>query len=278
MSHGFSPTIGWLINREYLAYERQENNLLSALEHLDIPFQIVSACQDPVWTLAPVDIVMVLGGIRFVRESLRRNLHAEINLQPLFGTDLHALKDYAWKLPSEYQLNSDMHLKTLFQLQRKQYSHSVFVKPDHALKIRDAKGVHPSQWNAWLEECARKSISPSALFWISDLRDISVEFRVALSRNGIVDYSSYLIKGESCEHNAVMSDSEFLMLNDIAQSICENWLFDDELIMLDVARVSDGLKIIECNAVSSSGWYGLNHLKMILAVHESLISKFKLDL
>lgn len=268
------PTIGWLIQHEYLAYERQSDAIVTSLFSSGIPVQVVSGHQDPIWKLPTVDVVMVLGGIRFVRDALRRNVHLETNLQPLFGTDLHAFKDYIWKIPREHQLNVSMQLKPIFQLQQEQYEQSVFVKPDHSLKIRDATVVHPSQWTEWFAECNRKSISPSTLFWICDTKHISAEFRVALDRNGIIDYSSYMLSGEPCEHNEPMNNYETTILNNITQSICKNWLFDDDVIMLDVARVPEGLSVIECNAVSSSGWYGLNHQKIIQSVHSALLSKF----
>lgn len=274
---------GWLISREYLAYERQEMAICDILKQLGTPYQLVSNTQDPLWELEPVDGIMVLGGIRFVREALRCNQFSSQQLKqplmPMFGSDLHALHSYLFKIPQHDRLNRHMQLKTLFQLREEPLPEQpVFIKPDHSLKSMDAMVVSPPLWSEWFALAARRQLQPGSLFWLSPVIAIQDEFRVALSQHdGIVSSSCYMHNGEPADSEEAMTSPELTELDRIIQGVLQNWQFDDAMIMLDIARTSMGIKVVECNAVSSSGWYGLSLPAMIEAVHQCLALQIAQD-
>lgn len=272
------PQIGWMIQHAYLRHERQVECLVETLRARNTPVCLISDTQDPVWPAheqAP-DVFMVLGGIRFVRDALRRNT-AGMALQAFFGEDLHAWRTYVWKLPRPDVLNKDAELRTLYQLKHTpKLKHPTFIKPDHSLKIRDACVVKPLHMTEWLAECERKSIPESTLFWLSQPQVILAEFRVAVSKTmGIVDLSCYANDGEPTDEDIKLPFSDRIKLQDIVSKLQENWLFDDEMIMLDVCRTLDTFQIVECNAISSSGWYGLNVPRMIDAIEIHLQARWR---
>ncbi len=259
--HCFAPKVGWILHEHYLQHEPEGAAICAALEALMIPYQIVpwQRARDTVftWQQEPVDIIGTLGTIGFT-QSFHRSYQGP-ELYPFFTTQVQYYSRYQHLLPADALLNSRGYLLPFGEIRRRPPADvvglfggdSVFMRPDCALKLREAERVDSTgliNWVRYGERVARTD--DHELFWLFEPRPISTEIRYIVCAGNVVAASQYML-GDKISHCARVSEQATAFARSLARAIdlC------DPVYVLDLALSEGCWKAIEINAFSTSGLY-----------------------
>ena len=129
----------------------------------------------------------------------------------------------------------------------------IFVRPNSAKKVFDGQIVD-------LEEVDK--VSPDwgdQLAVISSPKDILGEWRFAVTKDEILGFSLYRYQGNFTTISSCPPD-----MLDYVKNICKQIPWTDPAITIDIAQLKDlSFKVIECNALSTSGLYAMKPEKIV---------------
>lgn len=252
---------------------------LSAIEKMAIGKAVIGLRREGVRVIAvernelvslkeePEGCWIAFGFIPFIREARRHLSH-----QPLayFSEDRFYYSRYAHKLPKGVMLNEPglfLPCKTLvgqaqaitdwFKGER------VFIRPDSGSKVFTGVDV-------FLPELAREihdlqsvsSLTDDTMVFVAPYRLINAEYRVFIVNREVVSASQYSFSGETS--GDVGED-----VLDLAGVIASHRWQIDVAYSCDIAVTPNGLRVIELNAGSTSGFYACDAKKVISAMMES---------
>jgi hypothetical protein len=112
-----------------------------------------------------------------------------------------------------------------------------------------------------LEESSMSTLGPNDRIVIAPLRKIYSETRFYVVDGEVITGSSYKIGMKVMYSNEVPQ-----FIKDFAQKMVDHWQ-PDRAFVLDVADTDDGLKVIEINAINSSGFYAIDMGKYVNAIN-----------
>lgn len=112
----------------------------------------------------------------------------------------------------------------------------------------------------------------STEIWIAPPQNIFKEWRLFIVDDQIISASKYLEQGELNESATDIPDE---MLT-FAKARIEEYRLANIYVM-DIAQVTDGFKIIECNCFNGTGFYNHDIEKIVVTVNAFLRSKNKIN-
>lgn len=167
-------------------------------------------------------------------------------------------------------LNQD-HLYCSFQDLKDDYDyyydlfkrHDLFIRPNAGVKEFTGAVIRREHMMREIDAMEQMyNVSPQSMILISTPKKIYDETRFLIGNDNIIDYSRYQINGKHKIDNWASNEAiEFV--EDVLEKT--SWR-PDELFCIDVASTGSGIKIIELNSFSCSGWYGMNVEKVIQEV------------
>lgn len=221
-------------------------------------------------------LVGVWGSIRFVRETNKwlkgRDWFSS------FPSCLHFYHKYQHLVPDVIKLNTKNMMLPFASLKECDFawlqglagsSGNVFLRPDQALKVCEAESVSERNWSDWLSYTGRYTgVSDTSLFWLSKALDeeILCEYRCLVESGKVRSISSYGFKIEPKNEDL---DTE---LHRSASELASLIKLDEQAYIMDIAKTKEGFKVVELNALSTSGAYELNAASLAscwLALFES---------
>lgn len=182
--------------------------------------------------------------------------------------------EYTAYIPDEWLLNPDFIIlpyNSIYKytdLLKTEYPEGVFIRPNSPLKPFTGFSK-PCIYSA-LDEINSlyklEKFKPSELCVISGLKPVNpVEWRLWLVDTEVVTYAPY-----SWEEGDLPTTPSKSVI-DLGLKVAELMECHDNALVADIVETPDGPKVVELNAVSTSGWYkGLDSLKLV----ESLANLF----
>lgn len=165
-------------------------------------------------------------------------------------------------------LNPEVEIMTLKGVSELNFS--VFVRPLNEQKLFTGAVLRPETFQSWLETAKQRNsnLSPESIVCVSKPLEIIREWRV-LCFDGVPKLWSQYKDGESLKVVAEI-ESDALAF---ALEAAKHWV-PGELCTLDVAKTSDGYKIVEFNGIHCCGIYGIDPKRFVEEIDSFLIKKF----
>lgn len=280
-----SFNVHWLLDRDYLdiCYGSLDNEMTQALTALGVPFQIVH-WRSRVFTEGFVPssdenvVYGVVGSVAFCRDIAK--IIPLTNVYLLFPDEVKAYSTYAYMVDHELRLNKSGFMLSLGEMKNqgvsnlRQLSHcadGVFLKCDFGLKSAESEFIPWDKFDAWLGYTVEHTgCSLKSNFWLFPRQEINKEFRFAVVDGVIVTGCQYMDFSVGLDVNTPtlskdVPNGALVAANEIVKELS----IGDDSYVLDIAETSLGYYMVECNAISSSGWYMMDHKSLF----ESLGSK-----
>ncbi len=144
-----------------------------------------------------------------------------------------------------------------------------FIRPAKDNKIFTGKLYSIDEFKEWSEKILSSdfqsgftTLRPDTEVVIASPKKILQEYRLFIVDGKIVTSSLYKI-GSTPRYDSVV-DEDVLSFGSY---VISKWV-PDEAFVLDVARVEDGLKIVEINCINNSGLYACDSYKLVQALDE----------
>ncbi len=229
------------------------------------------------------DIIGVMGSIRYLRDAPQW-MPGNLKWFSMFTQELHYYHRYQHQIPTEMLLNGDGLMLPFAEIKRRGLekicaywdcpsTDGVFVRPDQALKVCEAEVVLPDTWEDWCRYREKHTgIDGTSLMWCAPVRSFDLECRCLVVNQRIESISSYHGLGV-VEPQCIDEQQEIIQA---ITPLLKNIELMDVAYMLDVARTSEGGKVIELNCLSSSGLYSLRPSAIASAWKTSLLHEFSL--
>lgn len=236
-----------------------ESNLIFALNHFGIPFELISP-SNPDFLRLILDTQsgnphIFMGGIR-TAINFYRNQSLKVQNEVSFSDFEWA--NYGWAL-GHNSLNRHHILTTVGQLLNDWWhiqacimpgKHGIFIKPNSSKKPFIAQVV--TAHDAAIE--ALKGLNPSTILMVSSAQIIKSEYRFVVGNGKILAGSQYM-DGP----NIKFSPQYPTELRDFAQKVVSeipDGIFQDPFYTIDVAIMEDGdFKVVEINSLFTADWY-----------------------
>jgi hypothetical protein len=264
------------------AYDPQNVTVLvelSAIEKMAIGKAVTSLRREGVRVLAverselealkkePEGCWIAFGFIRFIREARRHLAH-----QPLayFSEDRFYFSRYAHKLPRGVMLNEPGLFLPCAAVVNQAADISgwfgadrAFIRPDSGLKVFTGVDVSLTQLRQEVHALQQvSSLTDDTIIFVAPYRLIHTEYRVFIVNREVISASQYSFSGETS--GAVTQD-----VLDLAGVVAKHRWQIDVAYSCDIAVTDEGLRVVELNAGSTSGFYACDAKKVIKAMMES---------
>jgi hypothetical protein len=176
-------------------------------------------------------------------------------------------------------LNQD-HLFCTFQSLEDDYDYyydlfqhdDLFFRPNNGVKEFTGAVIKREHMKSELNAMKQMyQVSPQSMVLISTPKKIHDESRFLIGNDKIIDFSRYQVNGKHKEDQKLSKESIQFVRDVLKQS---TWR-PDELFCLDVATTDEGIKIIELNSFSCSGWYAMNTKNVIEKVSRIVSENYK---
>lgn len=127
-----------------------------------------------------------------------------------------------------------------------------WIKPNSGLKLFEARVIDRHSASEQLAELAGEGVDPTTLCLIAPTADILAEYRFVVADGKVIAGSQYLL-GKDIAHAPWGAIPEKAI--DLARlAAAADWV-PDRMFVVDVAKCPSGFKLIEYNALSTSGLY-----------------------
>jgi len=184
-----------------------------------------------------------------------------------YDPEKYTMQNYVqqWKsnlLNSDGQLIELGHVKNLISEPKQKW----FIRPNDDEKGFSGKLIEFTQLIDWIEKMDQldsPEINNQRKAWISRPQAIEKEWRLFIVNDRIVSSSRYMNKGEL---NIDPSDNPSEMISFANKRIAEYRL--DDVYVMDIAKVMDEYKIIECNCFNGTGFYEHDIPKIVSAINK----------
>jgi len=272
-----------ILDRDYLeiCYGSLENPMTQALLELNIPFQIVH-WRNRVFTegfeVQNDNVIYgVVGSVSFCR-NIGTILSSHVDMEKVFVLLPEQVKhysNYSYMVSPELRLNKSGFMLPLGEIINQGvdglkaitgYADGVFFKCDFGLKSAESEFVAWSDLHRWMEYTLNKTgASKESYFWLFPKKHILKEFRLAVINNKVVSACQYMDFKESKIY-PTLSNLVPKEVYVIAEQTINQMQIPDDTYILDIAETPEGFSMVECNAISSSGWYCMDHMSLMKAL------------
>ena len=150
----------------------------------------------------------------------------------------------------------------------------IFIRPNSGQKIFTGCVLRKDNFDSEILSLKQlTSISHDTLILVSPAQKIKSEYRIAVVNRDVVAASRYQLNGE-------ISLSKYAPLEviDTARKIAQNTWQPDIAYIVDIAVTDNGSKVLELNAISTSGLYMMNLPKMFKSWSDAAFSEFSGEL
>ena len=147
-----------------------------------------------------------------------------------------------------------------------------FVRPNHDGKEFAGRVLTFQELVEWSDKICKldlPDLNKETQIWISEPKAIEKEWRLFIVDNHIITASRYMYQGEL---SISSSDIPEEMLAFTRKLVAMYKLHD--VYVMDIAKVDDIFKLIECNCFNGTGFYDHNIEKVIKAVNEIIRKKY----
>lgn len=188
-------------------------------------------------------LVLAVGSVQFVRQLKQSKhfqdviMHDDVSFAASTWRDKLAgalLNEVGWVMP-------------VGEVESLLVSGEAFhIRPNAEDKAFHAKVFELASWN---EMRGEREVPADLECWVSPVKQIATEWRCWFIGGKLIEISQYRHDGQMSKLRGAPDD-----VIAFATHIGRTWLPVDCVVM-DIARTSDGLKVIEFNPIHSSGWY-----------------------
>lgn len=187
--------------------------------------------------------------------------------------DNEMFKVSTWIKERDDMLNHDSDILTLkeaaIKYSTKNQQDFFFIRPNEDLKAFSGAVTTAQEITRWSEsiDSGNFHFMDDILVAIAPPKNILAEWRWFVVDGKVIDGSAYRMKGQlksSHEDDAAVISE--------AQTLADQWL-PNQTVCMDLALTEEGMKVIEFNAMNSSGFYAHDIQKVVSAITESMRSK-----
>jgi hypothetical protein len=285
------PNIQWLLDRDYLdiCYGNPEDNAMTkALVTSLTPYQIIhwrNRLLTEGFTSSDDKgvVYFVVGSVAFCK-NINKVLGDYVDMNrviTLLPNEVVNYSHYSHMAPLNLRLNKVGFMLPLGEIVNlgadviknlTGYECGVFFKCDYGLKSAESEFVTWDKLTQWLDYTEKHTgCSLNSLFWLFPYQPIDKEYRFAIVDGEVVSGSQYMDFNVSIMEPAISVDIP-PGAKSVAVEISKQLCIKDDAYILDVALVSGEYRLIECNAISSSGWYAMDHDALCRSINEKVLS------
>ena len=191
-----------------------------------------------------------------------------------YNPEKFQVKNYVDTWGSEV-LNSDGRLIKLSEFKAIQSpdNQKWFIRPNHDSKEFGGRLGFYKELREWINKIIKLDLpdfNSETEIWYSSPKEIEKEWRLFVVDNKIISASKYMEKGEL---NTSEKDIPESMLN-FAKKLIDKY-FLSEVYVMDIAKVDNSYKLIECNCFNGTGFYDHDIELIVSSVNEMIRRKFK---
>ena len=242
--------------------ERNYDKIFDAMDRLSLEYEFVTV--KPFIDDVEIDTkrkdVFVFGGTKLAR------IIKPYNYYP--GSLLNDNHDYL--VYSEYYkdnlLNYDskiVSLKDSIEWNNKIY----FIRPCADDKLFTGQVFNKESWLQMKSNLLNNGKNPDSLLQIATPKNIQSEFRLYIVDGKVITGSQYTMNGRYYTNPIVDDD-----IIHFAEDMCKVFQLADCFVM-DIARTTNGLKIVECGCINCAGFYDSDLIKLVIAIEDYYSSK-----
>lgn len=208
------------------------------------------------------DCVIVYGSLEFVRQQQTKGYIPG----PYFQLKNLECLSYTAKLDNPGLLLNDNHVFSNFSelVRRRDFFFSafrtdeLFIRPNSGLKSFTGLTLNRENFDEEINSLKQlSSIEPDTLIIVAPAQKIQAEYRLFIINRQVVAGSSYQKDGE-----VYLSQQVPDSVKEVGLEMANNAWQPDLAYVCDVAETPDGPKIVEFNAISTSGLYQANLAKL----------------
>lgn len=288
--------VHWVLDRDYLeiCYDSVDNEMTQALTKLGVTFHVVHwrnrLFTEGFDTSSDSENVVygVVGSVAFCR-NISNILSSKVDMQrliALFPDEVKHYSSYSYMVKPTLRLNQSGFMLSLGEIKSQGvesikaltgYPDGVFMKCDFGLKSAESEFVLWDALDAWLDYTIKNTgCSLKSNFWLFSGQKIEKEFRFAVVDGVIVSGCQYMDFAIGLDSNTpTLSKDVPTEALDAAKVIAEGVNVTDNAYILDIAQTSTGFFMVECNAISSSGWYCMDHELLFEKLNKKMLQLAK---
>jgi len=220
------------------------------------------------------DCAVIYGSLQFVAQ------HKSLPILPgaYFQPNALQCSVYTNHIPTELLLNSNSIMATFGDLRRRPdffkniFGATAFVRPNSSQKI--FAGCLLSEWESELAALQQtSSVTDETIVVLSAPQTILSEHRLFVVNREVITATQYQKNGEVCLSSTSPSDAW-----EVAHLMAANTWQPDIAYVCDVALTPAGPKIVELNAISTSGWYLADIPLLTQALSAAAVAEWNGDL
>ncbi|TAK76942.1 MAG: DUF4343 domain-containing protein [Aquabacterium sp.] len=257
----------WILQRNFFnaqAFERLQDELQArGTPHAVVDLRMRERLPLAIETVPELDIdgpVFVLGSSSLGQAARRKGWTPGYFDQGLDYREL--LQHYGDRM-----LNADAVVAPLDQAYWWRTRERLFVRPADDRKAFTGQVMHREDFESWRERVlalqrsgAWQALGGDDLVVLASPKDIHAEYRFHVVAQRVVTGSQYRLGRQSCLDARVDP-----RVRDYAQSCVDTWS-PNPAFCLDIADTPQGLKVLEINAINSSGFHASDLGRLVRAI------------
>lgn len=266
----------WLVDQYMIDHNEQDVVGLLRDQGFDVEVRAYNRMERTP-SLAPFfanDCAVIYGSLQFVAQ------HKSLPILPgaYFQPNALQCSVYTNQIPPNLLLNENSIMATFGDLRRRPdffkniFGATAFIRPNSSQKI--FSGCILNSWEDELSAMRQTtSVTDDTIVVLSAPQEILSEHRLFVVNREVVAATQYQKNGA-----VDLSSSSPQAAWDVAQHMADLEWQPDIAYVCDVAITPNGAKIVELNAISTSGWYLADIPKLSQALSEAAVSEWNGDL
>lgn len=146
---------------------------------------------------------------------------------------------------------------------------TLFVRPSSPKKIFTGQTISRARYDEDVKRLGFYDVQPEDLVIVSSAKSIDTEWRMIIIDGSVVAGSQY----KEMTMTQIREDAP-IEVWDYAQKVADEYRLDDAYV-IDVGLGAKGLRLIEVNSFSSSGWYLAHKPSIIQAAAELAVKQYE---
>lgn len=266
----------WLVDQYMIDHNEQDVVGILRAQGFDVDVRAYNRMERTP-SLAPFsanDCAIVYGSLQFVAQ------HKSLPILPgaYFQPNALQCSVYTNHIPSTLLLNENSIMATFGDIRRRPnffksiFGPQAFIRPNSSQKI--FSGCMLDNWEDELSAMKQtSSVTDDTIVVLSAPQTILSEHRLFVVNREVVTATQYQKDGNVCL--AATSPSQAW---DVAQQMADLEWQPDIAYVCDVAITPNGAKMVELNAISTSGWYLADIAKLSHALSAAAVAEWNGDL
>lgn len=266
----------WLVDQYMIDHNEQDVVGILRAQGFDVDVRSYNRMErsPSLAPFSPNDCAIIYGSLQFVAQ------HKSLPILPgaYFQPNALQCSVYTNHIPSELLLNENSIMATFGDLRRRPaffkniFGSLAFLRPNSSQKI--FSGCLLNNWDEELSAMSQtSSVTDETIVVLSAPQTILSEHRMFVVNRQVVTATQYQKDGNVCL--AANSPSEAW---DVAQHMANVDWQPDIAYVCDVALTPSGAKVVELNAISTSGWYLADIAKLSHALSNAAVAEWNGDL